>query len=180
MQVSKLNEWLNLAASIGVIIGLLLVAYEIRQNRILAEAQVVDSFLSGFEELHISGYETDIMDVFAKAELAPRNLTRADLYKLDAWCTKVVLTVDRFVEAYERGFRAGPERTADQRYVLESSFDVYINNPIGRAWYPANRDWIDPTIVETWDRLMEETSMPSYDYAETFSERIVTLSGASN
>ena len=37
MNLDKLNNWLTLAANIGVLAGILLVAYEVRQNQELLE-----------------------------------------------------------------------------------------------------------------------------------------------
>ncbi len=37
MNLDKINDWLTLAANIGVLAGILLVAYEIRQNQELLE-----------------------------------------------------------------------------------------------------------------------------------------------
>ena len=50
METGKLNQWLTLAANIGVIAGLILVAYEINQTRadleISASADTTDNYTS--------------------------------------------------------------------------------------------------------------------------------------
>ena len=40
MDTEKLNRWLALAANIGVLIGLILLVYEVRQNSGLMRAQI--------------------------------------------------------------------------------------------------------------------------------------------
>lgn len=49
MQISKLNDGLQLFASVAVLAGLMLVAYEIRQNNELAEADAVLAMLVGWQ-----------------------------------------------------------------------------------------------------------------------------------
>ena len=49
MRISKLNNGLQFFASVGVLAGLILVAYEIRQNNELAEADAVHAMLVGWQ-----------------------------------------------------------------------------------------------------------------------------------
>jgi len=43
MQNSKVNEWLQIIASLGVILSLLIVAYEIRESNRIATAEAIRS-----------------------------------------------------------------------------------------------------------------------------------------
>lgn len=49
MQISRVNEKLQFFAAVGVLAGLILVAYEIRQNNDLAEADAVRAMLAGWQ-----------------------------------------------------------------------------------------------------------------------------------
>jgi len=40
MNTEKLNRWLALGANVGVLIGLILLVYEVRQNSALMQAQI--------------------------------------------------------------------------------------------------------------------------------------------
>ena len=54
MDKDKLNSWLTLGANVGVIIGLLLLAYEINQATKATEAAASDSVVDGFNALAIT------------------------------------------------------------------------------------------------------------------------------
>jgi hypothetical protein len=174
MQTAKLNERLQLFASLSVLIGLLLVAYEVRQNNVLAEAEAVTAMQTGWETISISEYETDIGELRAKSINDPENLTEPELYKLDGWLTAITMQYDRRLEFEERGLGYG---TTDAGYDLASdiggAFDHYVNNRFGRAWFIENRGWIDPIITDIWDQKMQENTPDSeYNYAERLKERI--------
>ncbi len=47
--MSKLNEWLQVMASAGVIIGLFFVAYEVHQSNLYAQAEATRSNNAGWE-----------------------------------------------------------------------------------------------------------------------------------
>ena len=59
MKISRFNDGLQLFASVGVLAGLMLVAFEIRQNNDLAEADSVRAMLVGWQQIAMSEYETD-------------------------------------------------------------------------------------------------------------------------
>ncbi len=48
MNSSKLNEWLQITTSLGVIAGLIIVGYEINQNTRLAKALKSEEFSPSF------------------------------------------------------------------------------------------------------------------------------------
>ncbi len=61
MQISKLNEWVNVGAAISVLTGLLLVAYELRQNNELAKAETVRALWELDSELRQLELQSDIL-----------------------------------------------------------------------------------------------------------------------
>ena len=174
MKSSVLNERFQLFASLSVLIGILFVAYEIRQNNILAEAEAVTAMQTGWETISISEYETDISELRAKAINDPENLTEPELYKLSGWLTAIVTQFDRRLEYDERGLGYGKNDAGqDTAWAIGDGFDHYLNNRFGRAWYIENRGWIDPVITDIWDQKMKEsTPDPEYNYAERLKKRI--------
>ena len=174
MKSSVLNERLQLFASLSVLIGLLIVAYEVRQNNVIAEAEAVTAMQTGWETIGISEYETDIGELRAKSINDPENLTEPELYKLDGWLSAITVQYDRRLEFEERGLGYGnTDAGYDTATAIEGAFEHYINNRFGRAWYIENRGWLDPVITDIWDQKMKERTPDSgYNYAEQLKERI--------
>jgi hypothetical protein len=172
MQTSKLNERLQLFASLSVLVGLLLVAYEVRQNNVIAEAEAISAMQSGWELLSISEYETDISELRVKSLNEPENLTEPEIYKLTSWLVAVTTQLDRQIEFAERGLTYGGG--ADLEYEIEAAFGFYVNNRFGRAWYVGNRNWIDPKITEIWDdKLLDDPSFGDGNYARHLKELLL-------
>lgn len=90
MQISRVNEKLQFFAAVGVLAGLILVAYEIRQNNDLAEADAVRAMLAGWQQIAVSEYATDISNLYIKSLEEPENLTPAEIGKMSAWLTAVM------------------------------------------------------------------------------------------
>jgi len=174
MQTSKINEWLQLIASIGVLAGLLLVAYEIRHNSNLAEAESVRAMLEGWNTILISEYETDISALRVKSISDPENLNADEIYKLNAWLSVVATQIELNFEMHNRslGYHEG-EITDDPVFEAKDNFNYYLNNQFGRAWYAENRNWIGPQTKEVWDRAMQESPRePNDTWLQQFRQRI--------
>jgi len=151
-----LNDGLQFFAAVGVLAGLILVAYEIRQNNDLAEANAVHAMLVGWQQIAMSEYETDIANLYIKSITEPENLTPAEMGKMSAWLTVVMnqymLTFAMY--GYGLGYSSGGvDYNPEDEF--KKSFDYYFGSRFGRAWYLENRDWIDLQIVEIVDREME-------------------------
>ena len=165
MQISKVNDWLQLAASVGVLAGLLLVSYEIRQNNELAEAESVRAQLESWNTILISEYETELSDALAKSRIEPRDLTTSEIIKLHGYLSATVTQIEIVFEMHDRGLGYGEFADSKDDPAVDAlqNFDNLINNRFGRAWYSANREWIDPRITEIWDRALHERVMGEDD-----------------
>ncbi len=85
MQVSKLNEWANVAAAISVLAGLLLVAYELRQNNELAKAETVRALWELDSELRQLELQSDILPLLRTSVDEPSSLTDEEIDRLDSY-----------------------------------------------------------------------------------------------
>lgn len=54
MDLAHLNSWLGIAANVGVVVGLVLVAVQIRQNSNLTRAQVANDWFLADMQLELS------------------------------------------------------------------------------------------------------------------------------
>jgi len=174
MRTTNLNDGLQFFASVGVLAGLILVAYEIRQNNNLAEANAVHAMLVGWQQIAISEYETDIANLYAKSIEEPENLTLAEIGKMSAWLTVVMNQYMLSFAMYDRGLgynSGGVDYNPEDE--LAGAFEYYFGSRFGRAWYLENRDWIDSQVIEIMDREMRARPAKSgASYAERIKSRL--------
>ena len=129
--MSKLNDWLQLAAALGVIAGLWLVATEIQQNADLTRAQLNSDSLTSWEQLARSMQQEPLARALVKAEESPLELTLEEQVILAGFYNEQLLaTLTR-------------ELTLMRRGVYEDQLDIYamifarrvLSNEFGRAWW---------------------------------------------
>ena len=153
---------------------MILVAYEIRQNSDLAEADSVRAMLVGWQQIAFSEYETDIVEIYVKSTEDPENLTPAEIGKMSAWLTVIMNQYMLTFSMYERnlGYNYGGLINSPEDELL-GAFEYYFGNRFGRSWYVENRGWIDSEIVEILDREMEARPVQSgASYVERIRSRL--------
>ena len=151
MKASKLSDWLQILALIGVLAGLLLVAYEIRQNTDFARAQYNQASYGNWMQISATELETDIGPIFIRSIDDPDSLTKSDMFKLNAWLTFVVSIFDHSDRAYDLGI-ASQIALVD---VGEAQF--YFSSEFSRAWFEANKGWMRPRVVDSITHAIEST-----------------------
>ena len=170
MRKSRWIDGLQLFASLSVLAGLILVAYEIRQNSDLAEADSVRAMLVGWQQIAFSEYETDIVEIYVKSIEDPESLTPAEIGKMSAWLTVVMNQYMLTFSMDERnlGYNYGDVDSGPEDELL-GGFESYFGSRFGRSWYLENRGWIASEIVEILDREMETRPVQS---GGSYNERI--------
>jgi hypothetical protein len=175
MQTSKLNDRLQILASVAVLAGILLVAYEIRRNNTLAEAESIRMMLEGWDRVFISHYETDISELITKSRKEPKNLTISEIERLDGWLSAISNQYIVTFEMSDRGLGyGGVGNNFDPAEDLAAVVESYYGTAFGRAWYEENKFWFIRRMREVIDRELAAARSDSHaSQAERIKSRLM-------
>jgi hypothetical protein len=160
--------------SVSILAGLLLVAWEIRQNNDLAEADAVRALTQGWQQIDMSTYESDIASIRTKSIEDPQNLTSAEILKLSAWLSVIVnqYSLEFSMDDRNLGYDYGDVLNGTEQSLV-GGFDYYFGNRFARSWYLENKFWIETGIVEIMDREYAARPIQSgASYAERIKSRL--------
>ena len=160
--------------SVNILAGLILVAYEIRQNNDFAEADAVRALSVGWRQINMSVYKTDMASIHIKSIEDPQNLTLAEILKMGAWLSMIVnqYSLEFSMDYRNLGYDYGDVPNGTEESLL-GGFDYYFGNRFARSWYFENKQWIDIDIVEIMDREYEARPIQSgASYAERIRSRL--------
>lgn len=106
MDANKLNSWLSLIANFGVLIGIALLVYELRQTQHLAET---DSAVRRLEQIQVAQTAMAMSDSLPDIRVKARTqgvdaLTPVELYRLQTWELSVMNRMASQYVLYERGY----------------------------------------------------------------------------
>jgi len=157
MKFSEINDRLQLAATIGVIVSLGLVVYEIRENNAIAYQQAISGNWQNWTELSGAQLQSDIADIFAKSMTNPDDLTVAETVKLNFWLNAHMTAWEQDLATTKLTGR-DPGRLVNE---MRRSVPWYFGNKITRGWYFENRNSISPEYVQAIDQALEKNPLGS-------------------
>lgn len=152
MQGTK-RDWLSTSGNAGILLTLVLLAWQIQQANSLAAGQMTHESLLGVRDLYLAQAGEDPAAAIARAMEAPASLSIADHARLDAYAKAFAYQVIRTNLLQKQGFdvRGAPgDRAGIFTYAA-------LPGPWGREWWAGNRAWVrgfDPEMVDAVDEFL--------------------------
>jgi hypothetical protein len=129
MKTERVTRWLTLGANIGVVLGLLLVALQIRQESELTKMQLFSDHTDARREWAQAMMGDSPMDVVAKSIERPEDLSLEELLIMDHYFISALNELRRL----ELLKRAG----LDTGVYIEGFHSFYFGSNFAQAWYQA-------------------------------------------
>ena len=157
VDVDRLNSWLTLCASVGVLIGLGLVFYELVQNRELMQAQTRDQIATALVELQIeTATDQQLVELLQRADDG-EELTKAEERQIGYRFNALIRYWENVHYQYRQGLYDEVEFES-QREAWRQTFEV--GKAITRYWCRM-RSLYSPEFATELDRLLLEDSCRS-------------------
>jgi len=121
------NRWLTLGANIGVVIGLVLVAYQIKQDSDLTKAVLFNDHTNSRKEWNQAMMGENPMAVVAKSIEAPTDLTLEELMVMDMYLIGAINELRRLELLKQAGLEVDANVEALQVFYFGSNF--------AKSWY---------------------------------------------
>lgn len=155
MDMARINPWLNFAANIGVIAGLVLVAVQINQNTEITKAQIANDYFLADMNLELAMMGEDPASSWVKAVYSPDEVTQYDAAILDRYFNYGVVQILRLQEMHELGL--APDDW--QKRVTYLSW--HLGNEVGHRWWEYSKDNLPEDMIRHVDNRLDRT-----DYSE--------------
>ncbi len=139
----------QLAAASTVVVSLLLVAYELRQNRIIAQIAAYQSFVEGISQNdHFVASDPIVTPLIVRVNggALPQDFTTEENFRLRSTYTGLL----RLWEGLDRSVRAGILTEADLRQLGQGGA---FANPYFRELWPDLREAFSGEFVESFEKL---------------------------
>ena len=154
MDSDRLNRWLTLAANTGVLVGIIFLAVEIRQNSELARMQLSDERSTTWQQGELVVFGDSIASVWEKSVLDPESLSLAETRMLDAYLAFQLTNATRILQLERDGLM---EPGATKQY-LQGNMPFFFDTEFARAWWEIEgRTW-DPELVQIAEPIIAGVS----------------------
>jgi len=161
MDMDRLNRWITLGANVGILIGLCLVGYEIRQNSALVRAQIVATAFADQKALAIAQMGDDYPRVLARSVEEPGSMTLEDVAVVQSALEAQLIEFRRNGVMEEVGVFTGRWRQ-DISY-LSRPFTTPIGRKFWDSWYDDKIDWMRDVqaVIESTEPTWESKYLGS-------------------
>ena len=155
MEFDRLNRWLALAANLGLLAGLILVALQLNQTSELARAQLINEGNTTESQVWTASMGEDPAAAIAKSFENPSEMTFSDFIVVDAY---LWIAMNIFHRDYELA-REGMFDTTEWQQGIDSLGTWYLGNAFGRAWWEEEaRELFEPEFVAYIDQHLAKPS----------------------
>ena len=169
-RMERLQHWLAIAANLGVLGGLVLVALQMSQNTELARKTYVSEGNVIQNQIWAAMTGPSTLDLIAKSVASPDELTHAEFLAVDAYLFPSVNMIYRDYRLAQEGLYTEAE--------WKSSVDLfvqwYLANPFGNAWWQeVARDFFPPEFSGYVDQRLGATpARDHHSYYEAVRARV--------
>ena len=165
----KLNRWLTLTANVGVLVGLVVLIFEVQQNRHLVRAELGSGATTIMRELQQElANNPEISAIVAKASLGQEPLTDSELIRLDAHYEASIQFLHRERYLVRLGI------FEDDPAVMAGVWArMYLNNPAAIHWWETKKPSLTPDAIELVENaLASEISQAEATQLRRLRERL--------
>jgi hypothetical protein len=155
MNIERVNRWLTLGANLGVLVGIVFLALEIRQNSEIARLQFTEDQHALWQEGEIAVFGDSIATLWERSITEPESLSLAELRMLDAYLAFQLTRVSRISELEQAGMLEPGTAQTEAQGILPFFFDTTF----AKAWWEIEGKTWEPEVVEVVDPVVTGVSV---------------------
>ncbi len=184
MDTNKLSNWLQVAANLGLMAGIVMVAFQINQTSELTKDRL---YFDRWAEHFNLGYATlgeNPQEAIAKAKTTPEELTHTELEVISNYLNSQLNYWHRIKRTGARGIIDSTDWRAmfDRKHPEYTGLNAIFRYPVAKAfWDTYGVIWseVDPEFASGVTQAIEELSLPS-DLMSDFKANIEKYNNAGN
>lgn len=133
--MDSLNRWLTLIANVGIVAGLVLVAFQLQQAALFADADQTNA-----EFIQVAGAQDIALadalpDAWARARINATDLTEIEISLVDTYLNRVI--TNQLVEQLQASRGIGVFNVAEEAVGF---VEFFLGNETGLRWWQVRRE----------------------------------------
>jgi len=156
MDADRVNKWMSRGASIGVLAGIILLAYEINQATLTTRAEIINSYQDRWVTLDLSWQDREIAATWAKALEDPNELTLTEMIQLNGFMWAYFDHIDTNRLLWALGVL--DDRSQTQEEIIYNNDYMFLGNRFSRAWLEENRENIGSPTMKIVDQVLSNVT----------------------
>ena len=157
MDTDRVNRWMSRGASIGVLAGIILLAYEINQATLTTRAEIVNSYQDRWVTIDLSWQDREFAATWAKAMEDPNELTLTEMIQLNGFMWSYFDHIETRRVLWDLGIL--DELVSTPEETINNNAYIFLGNKFSQAWVEENRENLGPRrTMEIVDQVLIEVT----------------------
>lgn len=131
MTKSEISQWTTAATNVAVLVGVVLLVIELRQNAELARLEMVQERTSAFQQVEAAFFDADLRRVWVKSFKEPESMSLEEIRAMDAFLAIHMAQINRIYDLE----MAGLLKKGETLKLAEGDFPFLFGNRFGKAWF---------------------------------------------
>lgn len=132
----KLNSWFGVVTNVGVLVGLVFLAIEIRHASDMGQAQMADAGVAGHNTLNLAIMsDPQVARMFIVGLHEPENLSDTEAVQFASYIRAAVNQHMRLRRMHQLGFESAEDQEFERRQIAD-----LLSTPGGKLFLDANRE----------------------------------------
>jgi len=158
LDTDRINKWLTLLANVGVLVGIIFLAVEVRHASDMAQAQMADAAIAGHNELNLALIsDPQVARAFVVGLYKPANLSDAEAVQFAAWMRARINQEMRLRRMAQLGFKTAQDRPDEIRQLA-----AMLSTPGGALFLQSNREVFPKDLLEEIQPFLGKVSDDDY------------------
>jgi hypothetical protein len=173
MKLEKIGQWISIFANVGVLVGFIVVAYQLQLNTKALQTSSIHKTNELFANLETSLMGDTANEAFASAMIDPKELTPGQISQIWSLHSLGLFVATQTYLDYRNGVVSQEQwDLASQQYI------GYINHPVGlNIWNKSKALYTDPLMIEFVEAIDEKLNRTPENLTQSiFLELVEELS----
>ena len=155
MNKSDVGQWVTAATNLAVLLGVVILVIELRQNADLAALEMIQGRTTASQEVERAFFDPDLTHVWVKSFKSPASMTLEEIRTMDAYLAIQMSQMWRIHDLERAGLleRGGTLRT------IEPDLHFLFGSRFGKAWWAQEGQNWPPEFVELIRPVVESVDV---------------------
>ena len=144
MNSEKLNSWFGLVTNVGVLVGLVFLAIEIRHASDMGQAQMADAGVAGHNTLNLAIVsDPQVARMFIVGLYEPEKLSDTEAVQFASFLRAFVNQHLRLRRMHQLGFESAEKQEFERRQIAD-----ILSTPGGKLFLDSNQKVFPPYLLD--------------------------------
>ncbi len=157
MTSEKVNKWLSLGANLGVLAGIILLAFEINQATLTRQAEMISSHNDRWVTIDLSWQDREFAAAWAKSMENPMELSLTEMIQLNGFMWSYLDHISTISNLRDLGILDDLTRTPEE--IISKNAYMFFGNRFSQAWLEENRENIGSPTMEIVDQVLSNVTV---------------------